>query len=85
LKKLLLLGDTASIKDKASFLNVILYVVLIEHNEDKVKSAQETRDYTSIGLEIVLRVPLLELAWISRGDYGGSGVNFTNDTAFCYA
>jgi hypothetical protein len=80
-----ILLDAASIQDEISFLDVVINIMLIKHYEDEIESRKETAQYTCVGLEVILRVPLLHFDRVGGSDYGSPRVDLAYYTSLGYA
>ena len=79
------LFDAASIKNKISFLDVVLNIILIKHNEDEIESRKQAAHYPCVGLEVILRVPLLHFDRVGGRDDGGPRVDLAYYASLSYA
>ena len=79
------LFDAASIQNEISFLDVILNIMLIKHYEDEIKSRKQTAHYPCVGLEVILRVPLLHFDGVGGSNYGSPRVDLAYYATLGYA
>ena len=66
-------------------LFIFLRVVSVHQNKDKIKSTQQTRLYTSVNMNVKIRVPFLPTEQrISCGQDRGSGIDLADYASFGY-
>ena len=68
---------------KVCLSQVVVSVLLVNHNKNQIKSRQKRRSNTSVLVWIISVVPLLSLAWVSSGQDCTTRVDLAADTSLC--
>lgn len=77
--------DAASIQNEIGFLDIVINIMLIKHNEDEIESRKEAAHYPCVSLEVILRIPLLHFDRVGGRDYGSPRVDLAYYASLGYA